>query len=52
MWHVGGRGEIHCLNSVSSNLPHILCLTKHHLRSDEVDSIGLDQYNFGAKFCR
>jgi hypothetical protein len=45
-------GEIHFLNSVSSDFPHILCLTEHHIRSDELDSIGLNQYNLGAKFCR
>jgi hypothetical protein len=52
MWHVWGRGKIQFLNSVTSNLPHILCLTKHHLSSDELDGIGLNQYNLGAKFCR
>jgi hypothetical protein len=52
MWHVKGERRNSGLYSVSSNFPYILCLTAHHLRSDELDSIGLNQYNLGAEFCR
>jgi exonuclease III len=39
--------------SVSSvNPPHIICLTEHHLGSNDIDSIVLANYSLGAKFCR
>ena len=38
--------------SLSVNPPHIICLTEHHLCSNEIDTIALTNYSLGAKFCR
>jgi hypothetical protein len=40
------------LTSLVDASPHILCLTEHHLRSDELKNINLCQYTLGAQFCR
>ena len=40
------------LIALSSHSPHVICLTEHHLRIDEIHSIYLDQYTVGAHFCR
>jgi len=34
--------------SLSTNPPHILCLTEHQLRNTDPDSIALMNQNFGA----
>ena len=36
----------------SLNFPHLLCLTEHHLCNDEINSIYINPYNLGAKYCR
>jgi len=36
----------------SSNFPHILCLTEHHLSNDEINCIYINSYNLEAKYCR
>ena len=36
----------------SSNFPHILCFTEHHLSNDEINCIYINSYNLGAKYCR
>jgi len=38
--------------SLFSELPHILCLTGHHLKEYEIGMISFENYNLGAKFCR
>jgi exonuclease III len=38
--------------SLATNPPHVLCLTEHHLRDIELDSIAIKNYKLGAKFCR
>jgi hypothetical protein len=40
------------LNSLSYDLPHIICLTEHHLKEYEINSIFLENYVLGAKFSR
>ena len=40
------------LISLSYNSPHVICLTEHHLRIDEINNLYLDQYILGAHFCR
>ena len=40
------------LISLSPNIPHVLCLTEHHLRIEEINNVYLDQYTLGAYFCR
>ena len=37
---------------LSSNFPHLICLTEHHLCNDEINSICINLYNLGAKYCR
>ena len=34
------------------NLPHILCLTEHHLRQFQLQLITMDNYILGAEFSR
>jgi hypothetical protein len=34
------------------NPPHIICLTKHQLGNNEIDTVALTNYSLGAKFCR
>ena len=38
--------------SLLPNLPQILCLTEHHLRSEEIVNMTLDMYSLGSQFCR
>jgi hypothetical protein len=40
------------LNSVSPNAPQVICLTEHHLRSEEIRNVNFGQYTLGASFCR
>ena len=40
------------LITLSHNTPQIICLTEHHLKAEEINNINVDQYNFGASFCR
>ncbi|PNF35146.1 hypothetical protein B7P43_G09274 [Cryptotermes secundus] len=40
------------LNSLLPELPHILCITEHHLREFELESSPIEHYKLGAKFCR
>ena len=32
--------------------PHILCLSEHHLSTEVIESITVDDYNVGAYYCR
>ena len=38
--------------SLFPELPHILCLTGHHLKEYDIDKISFANYNLGARFCR
>jgi exonuclease III len=40
------------LGSLLPELPHILCLTEHFLTEQEVESLFIDHYSLGTKFCR
>jgi hypothetical protein len=40
------------MNNIASNLPLVLCITEHHLESDQLNSIQFHNYYLGAKFCR
>jgi hypothetical protein len=35
-----------------SDLPHLLCFTKHRLKQIELDQINIPNYVLGAKYCR
>jgi len=37
---------------LSTNLPHVLCFSEHHLRDHEINSIYINSYHLGAKYCR
>jgi hypothetical protein len=38
--------------SLLHNAPNVLCLTEHHLRTEEIVNVNLGQYTLGAQFCR
>jgi exonuclease III len=40
------------LASLCYNRPQIICLTEHHLKTQEINNTNLDQYKLGASFCR
>jgi hypothetical protein len=49
----GISNKIHeFLNSVSPNAPRVICLTEHHLRTEEIRNVNFGQYISGASFCR
>jgi exonuclease III len=37
---------------VLPKLPHVICLTQHHLKEQEIESLSIDHYIPGAKSCR
>ena len=41
-----------CMISLYHNIPQIICLTEHHLKTEEIKNINLDRYILGAFFCR
>jgi hypothetical protein len=40
------------LNFWTTELPHIFCLTEHHLSDHEISSTCIKNYNLRAKYCR
>ena len=40
------------LNSITPNAPQVICLTEHHLRTEEIRNVNFSQYTLGASFCR
>jgi len=38
--------------SLSSNASQVICLTEHHLMTEETGNVNLGQYTLGATFCR
>ena len=42
--------ELYC--HLLHDLPHIICLSEHHLRDSELQLIHLNDYSLGAKYCR
>jgi len=40
------------LISLSSNALQVICLTEHHLMTEEIGNVNLGQYTLGALFCR
>jgi len=39
-------------NNLALNPHPVLCLTKHHLVTDQINSVHIQNYNIGAHFCR
>ena len=54
--HQNIRGIAHkveeFLTSITLTTPQVICLSEHHLRKEEINSICLEQYTLGAHFCR
>ena len=49
----GLKGKINeFMFSLLSELPHITCLTEHHLKYYEIDITPITKYKLGAKYCR
>ena len=50
------RGIFHktdeLLISLEETSPHVLCITEHHLRMDELNNINLGHYILGSQYCR
>ena len=46
------RKTCELLSHLYPDLPHVLCLTKHHLNSMGMNHISIENYNTGAQFCR
>jgi hypothetical protein len=47
------RGKLSQLSNILySELPHIICITDHHLKDFEMDMISIEYYKLGTKFCR
>jgi hypothetical protein len=47
------RGKLSQLSNILySELPHIMCITEHHLKNFEEDMMSLEYYKLGIKFCR
>jgi len=40
------------LSHVYSDLPHIICITEHHMNLTEINLLKFDNYNIGTQFCR
>ena len=40
------------LISLPPNSPQILCLSEHHLRTEEIVNTNFGQYTLGAQYCR
>ena len=38
--------------SIASEMPHLICLTEHHLRYNEIDVVYIPNYILGARYCR
>jgi hypothetical protein len=36
---------------MNSNIPHILCLTEHHMKQLELEQLHIENYNLGARYC-
>ena len=56
IFHQNIRGISHktddLIISLLPDTPHVLCLTEHHLRNEEIGNVHLDRYTLGVKFCR
>ena len=56
LFHQNIRGLTHKIDELLISLlhdnPQVLCVTEHHLRSDEIDNIHLGQYTLSTYFCR
>ena len=40
------------LISLPPNAPQVICLTEHHMQTEEIGNINFGQYSLGTAFCR
>ena len=40
------------LSHLYPDLPHVICLTEHHLNILEKSHVNIESYTIGAQFCR
>jgi hypothetical protein len=40
------------LISLPFNAPQVICVTEHHLKTEEIDNANFEQYTLGSAFCR
>lgn len=56
IYHQNIRGIINktdeLLLSFTSVLPHVICLSEHHLKDFEINTISLNQYILASEYCR
>jgi hypothetical protein len=38
--------------SIVSEMPHLICLSEHHWKCNEIDVVHISDYKLGAKYCR
>ena len=38
--------------TIESEMPHLICITEHHLNYKEIDVANIPNYNLAAKYCR
>jgi len=52
--NIRGLGKKACelFKSFASKLPHVLCLTEHHLKYSQLNYVHIGNYNSGAYYCR
>jgi hypothetical protein len=49
----GLRGKLSQLSNILySELPHIICITECHLKDFEMETMSIECYKLGTKFCR
>jgi exonuclease III len=49
----GLKGKLSLLsNFLYSEFPHIVCITEHHLKDQEMNLASIEHYKLSAKFCR
>ena len=51
IWGISNKFD-EFLISLSSNAPQVICLTEHHLMTEEIGNVNLGQYTLGVTFCR
>ena len=56
IFHQNIRGLSHKIDELMLSLseinPQVLCITEHHLNSNEINSMDYGQYTLGARYCR
>jgi hypothetical protein len=40
------------LISLPHNVPQVICITEHHLQTDEISNVNFGQYTLRSAFCR